>query len=75
MLLLWACLIPLPPPAGYEAKGYTGPEKHSQQSRAMLSSAGYWEYEPELLASILAPAQWLAPIVCSDQAAIFEKES
>lgn len=41
----------------------------------MLSSAGYWEYEPELLASILAPAQWLTPIVCSDQAAIFEEKS
>lgn len=42
----------------------------------MLSSAGYWENKPELLASILAPAQQqLGLRVCSDQAAIFEKES
>lgn len=34
-------------------------KSHSQQLSAMLSSAGYWEDEPELLASILAPAQWL----------------
>lgn len=37
----------------------------------MLSSAGYWEYEPEMLASILAPA--VAGTDC-DQAAIFEKK-
>lgn len=49
--------------------------KLSKLPSAMLPSAGYLENKPELLASILAPAQQqLGLRVCSDQAAIFEKE-
>lgn len=44
--------------ANCETKGYARPdESEIELLSAMLSSAGYWEYKPELLASILAPAQ------------------